>query len=102
MKMFNDSHLEIKKWFDSKFETHPYECGWADEAIFFARVEKIEGDPVFTGQVQISQYIGLMTAARLYHSADLVFISSRFSLISAITFVLLSILRVEECSLIYI
>ena len=34
MKMFNDSHLEIKKWFDSKFETHPYECGWADEAIF--------------------------------------------------------------------
>ena len=55
MKMFNDSHLEIKKSFSGKFETHPYECGWADEAIFFIRVEKIEGDPVFTGQVQISQ-----------------------------------------------
>lgn len=56
MKMFNDSHLEIKKAFTGKFETHPYEAGWADEAIFFIRVEKIiDGDPVFTGQVQISQ-----------------------------------------------
>lgn len=55
MKMFNDSHLEVKKYFSGKFETHPYEAGWADEAIFFVMVEKVEGDPVFTGQVQLSQ-----------------------------------------------
>jgi len=55
MKMFNDSHLEVKKYFSGKFETHPYEAGWADEAIFFIMVEKIEGAPVFTGQVQLSQ-----------------------------------------------
>ena len=52
MKMFNDSHLEVKKYFTGSFETHPYEAGWADEAIF---LEKTEGEPVFTGQVQLSQ-----------------------------------------------
>ena len=46
MKMFNDSHLEVKKFFKGTFFTHPYEAGWADEAIFFVMVEKIEGDPV--------------------------------------------------------
>ena len=55
MKQFNDSHLEVKKFFTGSFETHPYEVGWAGEAIFFVLVEKTEGDPVFTGQVQISQ-----------------------------------------------
>ena len=42
MKTFNDSHLEVKKRFDGKFETHPYEAGWADEAIFYIMVEDIE------------------------------------------------------------
>lgn len=55
MKQFYDSHLEVKKFFEGSFETHPYEVGWADEAIFFVMVEKIDGDPVFEGQVQISQ-----------------------------------------------
>lgn len=55
MKNFNDSHLEVKKFFTGSFETHPYEAGWADEAIFFVMVEKIEGDPVLTAQVQLSQ-----------------------------------------------
>ena len=55
MKQFNDSHLEVKKFFEGHFETHPYEVGWADEAIFFVMVEKIEGDPEFVGQVQLSQ-----------------------------------------------
>ena len=41
MKMFNDSHLEVKKFFKGTFFTHPYEAGWADEAIFFVMVEKI-------------------------------------------------------------
>lgn len=55
MKMFNDSHLEVKKFFKGTFFTHPYEAGWADEAIFFVMVEKIEGEPVFEGRVQLSQ-----------------------------------------------
>ena len=54
MKMFNDSHLEVKKFFKGTFFTHPYEAGWADEAIFFVMVEKIEGNPVFEGRVQLS------------------------------------------------
>ena len=55
MKQFYDSHLEVKKFFSGSFETHPYEVGWATEAIFFVMVEKTEGAPVFTGQVQLSQ-----------------------------------------------
>lgn len=55
MKQFNDSHLEVKKYFTGRFETHPYEAGWADEALFFVLVEKVEGDPLFTAQVQLSQ-----------------------------------------------
>ena len=55
MKQFNDSHLEVKKFFTGSFQTHPYEAGWADEAIFFILVEKITGNPVLTAQVQLSQ-----------------------------------------------
>lgn len=55
MKMFNDSHLEVKKFFQGMFFTHPYEVGWADEALFFVMVEKITEDPVFEGRVQLSQ-----------------------------------------------
>ena len=44
MKQFNASHLEIKKWFTGRFETHPYETGWADEAIFFVMIEHIKGE----------------------------------------------------------
>lgn len=55
MKTFNDSHLEVKRYFSGSFETHPYECGWADEAIFFIMVEKIQGSPRMAVQVQISQ-----------------------------------------------
>ena len=73
MKMFNDSHLEIKKWFEGEFQTHPYECGWADEAIFFVRVEKIEGEPVFTGQVQILSLIHISEPTRLRRISFCVF-----------------------------
>ena len=54
MKQFNASHLEIKKWFEGELTTHPYETGWADEAIFFVMVEKEDGAPVMTAQVEIS------------------------------------------------
>lgn len=55
MKTFNDSHLEVKKFFTGTFYTHPYEAGWADEAIFFVMVERVEGEPTLTGRVQLSQ-----------------------------------------------
>ena len=67
MKMFNDSHLEVKKFFKGTFFTHPYEAGWADEAIFFVMVEKIEGDPyskvVYNYRKMV--YIGLTTVVSL-------------------------------------
>ena len=55
MKNFNGSHLEIKKCFSAPFQTHPYEVGWADEAIFFFMIEHITaGDPEYTARVQLS------------------------------------------------
>ena len=55
MKNFHEAHLEVKKFFSGRFETHPYEAGWADEALIFVMVEKTEGTPLFKGQVQLSQ-----------------------------------------------
>lgn len=53
--MFNASHLEVKKYFSSDFQTQPYEAGWASEAIFFILVEDVTGvNPVLTAKVQIS------------------------------------------------
>ena len=43
MRQFNAAHLEVKKDFTEDFETHPYECGWASEAIFFVVVEEVSG-----------------------------------------------------------
>lgn len=43
MRQFHTAHLEIKRAFTEAFETHPYECGWASEAIFFIRVEAVSG-----------------------------------------------------------
>ncbi len=44
MRQFNASHLEVKKDFTEDFQTHPYECGWASEVIFFIVVEDISGE----------------------------------------------------------
>ena len=44
MRQFNAAHLEVKKTFREDFTTHPYEAGWASEAIFFVMVEEIEGE----------------------------------------------------------
>lgn len=55
MKLFNASHLEVKKDFIQDFETHPYEAGWADECIFFIAVENVSGsNPVLAAAVEIS------------------------------------------------
>jgi hypothetical protein len=42
MRLFNASHLEIKKYFSEDFQTNPYEAGWASECIFFIHVEDIK------------------------------------------------------------
>lgn len=55
MKEFNAAHLEVKKTFCEDFQTHPYECGWADEAIFFVVVEDVSGKAAsFSASVEIS------------------------------------------------
>lgn len=55
MRMFNASHLEVKKYFTEDFETQPYEAGWASEVIFFIMVEELSGsDPCLSAKVQIS------------------------------------------------
>lgn len=55
MRLFNASHLEVKKTFDADFQTNPYEAGWASEAIFFITVESVSGnDPRLTAEVEIS------------------------------------------------
>ncbi|WP_262244943.1 hypothetical protein [Parapedobacter soli] len=55
MKLFNASHLEVKKDFKEDFQTDPYEAGWATECIFFIAVERLAGtDPTLTAAVEIS------------------------------------------------
>ncbi len=55
MKLFNASHLEVKKDFTADFQTHPYEAGWADECIFFIAVEGMSGSgSTLTAAVEIS------------------------------------------------
>lgn len=44
MRQFNAAHLEVKKDFTEDFETHPFECGWASEALFFVVVEGVSGE----------------------------------------------------------
>lgn len=55
MKLFNASHIAVKKDFKENFQTNPYEAGWADECIFFIAVEELSGDkPELTAGVEIS------------------------------------------------
>jgi len=55
MRLFNASHLEVKKTFQTDFQTNPYEGGWANECIFFIMVESLSGkNPELTAEVEIS------------------------------------------------
>ena len=55
MREFYTAHLEIKRDFTEDFQTHPYEAGWASEAIFFIRVESVAGEGAsLEAAVQIS------------------------------------------------
>lgn len=55
MRQFATAVVERKKDLTGPFDTHPYECGWASEAVIFLHVEEVEGDePSLLAQVQIS------------------------------------------------
>jgi hypothetical protein len=55
MRNFHTAALERNKIFTSNFTTHPYECGWASEAIFFVDITELEGSEVsLKFNVQIS------------------------------------------------
>ncbi len=55
MKLFNASHLEVKKDFLEDFHTNPHEAGWASECIFFIMVERISGNSAqLVAEVEIS------------------------------------------------
>ena len=47
--------VERNRTWKGRYETEPYEAGWAREAVFFVRVLELEGPPpVAPAQVQIS------------------------------------------------
>ena len=50
MRTFYTSVVELRQHFDQRVETHPYECGWADEAIFFVELH----DPAPGTQVELA------------------------------------------------
>lgn len=55
MKQFFTAVTERKLDFTTDFQTHPYEAGWASEAICFIRVESVTGEsPQLDAAVQIS------------------------------------------------
>ncbi|ASR35255.1 hypothetical protein BAY61_09930 [Prauserella marina] len=54
MKNFYTSVVELRQRFDDVVETHPYECGWADEAIFFVETHDLAPGTALTLRVQVS------------------------------------------------
>jgi hypothetical protein len=55
MREFNTAPLEVKKELSEDLQTHPYECGWASEAIFFISIEDVSGEGAnLDAAVQIS------------------------------------------------
>ncbi|MEN5074612.1 hypothetical protein ABE437_12400 [Isoptericola cucumis] len=54
MKTFYSSVVELRQEFVTDIETHPYECGWADEAIFFVEVHAPEPGVRLGLRVQLS------------------------------------------------
>lgn len=54
MKTFYTSVVELRQRFTDGIQTHPYECGWADEAIFFVETHDREPGTTLTLRVQLS------------------------------------------------
>ena len=55
MRQYVQAVLERKRPLEGVFQTEPYEAAWASEAIFFIRVDSVEGtDAGLKAKVQIS------------------------------------------------
>jgi hypothetical protein len=55
MRDFHTSVVELRQPFQDTVASEPYECGWAQEAIFFITVEDVDADFDQLGlRVQIS------------------------------------------------
>jgi hypothetical protein len=55
MKQIHTAVLERFGTFSEDFATEPYEAGWAEEAIFFVRIDGVDGaEAALSGRVQIS------------------------------------------------
>lgn len=55
MKTFHSSVTDLRQPFSGSFDSYPYECGWADEAIYFVTVEdQTPAGAVIDLRVQIS------------------------------------------------
>ncbi|MFT4256036.1 MAG: hypothetical protein QM599_03635 [Pseudoxanthomonas sp.] len=54
MKTFATSVVELRQRFEQTVETHPFECGWADEAIVFVEAHDAAPGDVVTLRVQLS------------------------------------------------
>lgn len=54
MKTFATTVVELRQCFEQTVETHPFECGWADEAIVFVEPHNADPGDVVTLRVQLS------------------------------------------------
>ena len=54
MRTFVTTVVELRQRFEKTIETHPYECGWADEAIVFVEPHGGASGDVVTLRVQLS------------------------------------------------
>lgn len=54
MRTFATTVVELRQRFEQTIETHPYECGWADEAIVFVEPHDTAPGDVVTLRVQLS------------------------------------------------
>ena len=54
MRNFQTVVLERMNWFTGRFQTEPYECGWASEATFVVRVHEVQGSIALRATLQLS------------------------------------------------
>ena len=52
--MFATTVVELRQRFEQTVETHPFECGWADEAIVFVEPHDTAPGDVVSLRVQLS------------------------------------------------
>jgi len=55
MRNFYTVVLERMKRYSQDFDTEPYECGWASEAMFFIRIHELnDKEVILNSRVQVS------------------------------------------------